>query len=68
MLIHQAREFYERTNKLRQSPLAGYAISMATVTLALLARFLLADRLTGFPFLTFIPAILVTSFFCGWGA
>jgi len=68
MLIHRAREFYERTNQLRQSPLAGYAISMTTVALALLARFLLADRLTGFPFLTFIPAILVTSFFCGWRA
>src|SRR6202453_3579669 len=68
MLIHRAREFYERSDKLRQSPLAGYAIAMATVALALLARFLLADRLTGFPFLTFIPAILVTSFFCGWRA
>jgi signal transduction histidine kinase/ActR/RegA family two-component response regulator len=68
MLIRRAREFYERTGKLRQSPLAGYAIAMATVALALLARFLLAGRLAGFPFLTFIPAILLTSFFCGWRA
>ena len=68
MLIHRAREFYERTDKLRRSPLAGYAVAMATVALALLARLLLAGRLAGFPFLTFIPAILVTSFFCGWRA
>ncbi len=68
MLIRRAREFYERTDKVRQSPLAGYAISLATVALALLARFLLAGHLDGFPFLTFIPAILLTSFLCGWRA
>jgi len=68
MLIRRAKEFYERTGRLRQSPLAGYAIAVATVALALLARFLLAGRLTGFPFLTFIPAVLLTSFFCGWRA
>jgi len=68
MLIRRAREFYERSGNLRQSPLAGCAISMATVALALLARVLLAGHLVGFPFLTFIPAILVTSFFCGWRA
>lgn len=68
MLIRRAREFYERTGKLRESRLAGYAVALATVALALLARFLLAGHLQGFPFLTFIPAILLTSFFCGWRA
>jgi signal transduction histidine kinase/ActR/RegA family two-component response regulator len=66
MLISRAREFYERTGKLRKSRSAGYAVALATVALALLARFLLAGELAGFPFLTFIPAILLTSFFCGW--
>jgi signal transduction histidine kinase len=68
MLISRAREFYERTGKLRKSLMAGYAVALATVALALLARFLLAGQLSGFPFLTFIPAILLTSFFCGWRA
>src|SRR5271156_6624069 len=68
MLISHAREFYERTGRLRKRPTAGAAVALATVALALLARFLFAGPLTGFPFLTFIPAILVTSFFCGWRA
>jgi signal transduction histidine kinase/CheY-like chemotaxis protein len=68
MLISRAREFYERTGRLRKRRTAGYAVALATVALALLARFLLAGELAGFPFLTFIPAILLTSFFCGWRA
>jgi signal transduction histidine kinase/CheY-like chemotaxis protein len=68
MLISRARDFYERTGKLRRSRSAGYAVALAAVALALLARFLLTGRLAGFPFLTFIPAILLTSFFCGWRA
>jgi signal transduction histidine kinase len=68
MLIGRARKFYERTAKLRDSRSAGFAFALATVALALLARFLLAGQLGGFPFLTFIPAILLTSFICGWQA
>jgi len=68
MLISRAREFYERTAGLRDSPTAGYAFALASVALALLARFLLAGQIGGFPFLTFIPAILLTSFICGWRA
>jgi signal transduction histidine kinase len=66
MLISRAREFYERTATLRDNRTAGYTFALATVALALLARFLLAGELGGFPFLTFIPAILLTSFICGW--
>jgi signal transduction histidine kinase/ActR/RegA family two-component response regulator len=47
---------------------AGGAFAMATVALALLARLLFAGAIGGFPFLAFIPAILVTSFVCGWRA
>jgi signal transduction histidine kinase/ActR/RegA family two-component response regulator len=68
MLISRAREFYERTARLRDNRAAGYAFALATVALALLARFLLAGQIGGFPFLAFIPAILLTSFICGWRA
>jgi signal transduction histidine kinase/ActR/RegA family two-component response regulator len=68
MLISRAREFYERAGTLRKSRTAGYAVALATVAVALLARFMLAGDVAGFPFLTFIPAILLTSFFCGWRA
>src|SRR3984957_13348473 len=68
MLTSRAREFYERTAMLRDNRAAGYAFALATVALALLARFLLAGQIGGFPFLTFIPAILLTSFLCGWRA
>jgi signal transduction histidine kinase/ActR/RegA family two-component response regulator len=68
MLISRAREFYERTAMLRDNRAAGFSFALATVALALLARFLLAGQIGGFPFLTFIPAILLTSFICGWRA
>jgi signal transduction histidine kinase/ActR/RegA family two-component response regulator len=68
MLINRARAFYERTASLRENRLKGYAFAIATVSLALLARFVLARHSGGFPFLTFIPAILLTSFICGWRA
>jgi signal transduction histidine kinase/CheY-like chemotaxis protein len=67
-LISRAREFYERTGTMRDNRAAGYAFALASVALALLARFLLAGEIGGFPFLTFIPAILLTSFICGWRA
>jgi len=68
MLIHRAREIYERTATLRDNRAAGCAFAMATVALALLARLLLAGQIGAFPFLAFIPAVLVTSFICGWRA
>src|SRR5580693_5547964 len=68
MLTSRAREFYERTAMLRDNRAAGYAFALAAIALALLARFLLAGQIGGFPFLTFIPAILLTSFLCGWRA
>ncbi len=68
MLISRAREFYELTGTLRENRFAGYAFALSTIALALLARFLIAGQIGGFPFLTFIPAILLTSFICGWRA
>jgi signal transduction histidine kinase len=68
MLISRARSFYERTATLRDNLAAGGAFAMATVALALLVRLLFPGAIGGFPFLAFIPAILVTSFVCGWRA
>lgn len=68
MLINRARAFYERTSSLRENRTTSYVFGLATIALALLARFILATQLVGFPFLTFFPAIFVTSFICGWRA
>jgi signal transduction histidine kinase/ActR/RegA family two-component response regulator len=68
VLINRARAFYERTASLRENRTTSYVFGLATIALALLARFMLARQLAGFPFLVFFPAILVTSFICGWRA
>jgi signal transduction histidine kinase len=68
VLINRARAFYERTASLRENRTTSYVFGLATIALALLARFILARQLVGFPFLVFFPAIFVTSFVCGWRA
>ncbi|HZE43173.1 MAG TPA: ATP-binding protein [Steroidobacteraceae bacterium] len=68
MLINSARAFYERTTALRENRTTSYVFGLATIALALLARFVLARQLVGFPFLVFFPAIFLTSFICGWRA
>jgi signal transduction histidine kinase len=68
VLINSARAFYERTASLRENRTTSYVFGLATIALALLARFILARQLVGFPFLVFFPAIFVTSFICGWRA
>jgi signal transduction histidine kinase/CheY-like chemotaxis protein len=68
VLIGKARAFYERTASLRENRAASYVFGLATVALALLARFVFAKHLVGFPFMTFFPAIIITSFLCGWRA
>jgi signal transduction histidine kinase len=68
VLINRARAFYERTASLRENRTTSYVFGLATIAVALLARLILARQLAGFPFLTFLPAILVTSFICGWRA
>jgi signal transduction histidine kinase len=68
VLINRARAFYERTASLRENRTTSYVFGLATIAVALLARFVLARQLVGFPFLVFFPAIFVTSFVCGWRA
>lgn len=47
----------------------AYGLAMLAFVLALLARFALDDFLSqGFPYLTFFPAVILTTFFCGTGA
>jgi signal transduction histidine kinase len=68
VLINTARAFYERTASLRANRTTSYLVGLAAIALTLPARFLLANQLMGFPFLTFFPAIIITSFICGWRA
>ncbi|MDP9007616.1 MAG: ATP-binding protein [Pseudomonadota bacterium] len=68
MLINRARAFYERTAALRANRTTSYLVGLTAIALTMLARFLFANQLMGFPFLTFFPAIIVTSFICGWRA
>src|ERR1700722_14252282 len=68
VLINTARAFYERTASLRANRTTSYLVGLAAIALTLLGRFLFAKELIGFPFLTFFPAIIVTSFICGWRA
>jgi signal transduction histidine kinase len=68
VLINTARAFYERTAPLRANRTTSYLVGLAAIALTLPARFLLAREVMGFPFLTFFPAIIITSFICGWRA
>lgn len=52
----------------RKRPLVAYATGIASFAIALAVRFALNDVLpSGFPYLTFFPAVLLTAFFCGTG-
>lgn len=50
----------------RGRPLVALSVGLAAFALALGIRFVLDDVLpSGFPYLTFFPAVLLTAFFCG---
>jgi two-component sensor histidine kinase len=54
--------------RLRERPVAGYGLAVAAAVLALALRLALQVSLPpGFPFLTFFPVIIVTSFVAGRG-
>jgi two-component sensor histidine kinase len=54
--------------KCRQDRWRGYGFSLLLFSLALMGRFVVNDFLTaGFPFLTFFPAIVLTTLFAGRG-
>lgn len=55
------------TDWLRQRPGLTYPFAVAVVVFTFLMRFAAGDYLSGFPFLSFLPAILITSFIGGAG-
>jgi two-component sensor histidine kinase len=58
----------DRAERFRQRPILAYCTAIAAFALALALRFALNGVLpTGFPYLTFFPAVLLTAFFCGTG-
>lgn len=51
----------------RERPLIGFALGTLTFIVATLFRFWIDRHLPpGFPFLTFFPAVIVTSYIAGW--
>lgn len=58
----------DTAEQFRRRPRLSYITALAAFALALMVRFALNDVLpTGFPYLTFFPAVLLTAFFCGTG-
>lgn len=66
LLLNKARAFFERTAKLRENRTTSYLFGLAAIALVLTVRLVLAPQLSGFPFLIFFPAVVLTGFICGW--
>jgi two-component sensor histidine kinase len=59
--------FIERLPLLRGRPLLGYIAVFAISAIGLAVRFPLMGTLVGYPFLTFFPAVILSSFLFGFG-
>lgn len=60
------RKYLTTGSALRRSPLLGHSFGLAAFGIALLLRFLLQNELPpGFPYLTFFPAVILTTFLAG---
>lgn len=58
----------QATERFRRHALLGYAIAVGAAIAAFALRLALVDTLPdGFPYLTFFPAVILTTFFCGVG-
>ncbi|WP_456716844.1 histidine kinase dimerization/phosphoacceptor domain -containing protein [Bradyrhizobium sp. USDA 4353] len=58
----------QATERLRRDAVLGYAIAIGATIAAFGLRLVLVDTLPdGFPYLTFFPAVILTTFFCGVG-
>ena len=68
MLVERTRRLYETSRTLRETPWIGYGFALGAAAAALGVRLALSGVLSGFPFLTFFPAIFVTAFIFGWRA
>ena len=60
-------ELAQRSRAIRTRPALGYPLAFALFCLAVVAKLLGGPVLTGFPFLTFYPAVVVAAFLCGPG-
>ncbi len=59
-------DFVTRAMALRDRPVAAFMFAAGAFAVALWLRFALAEDLPpGFPFLTFFPAVILTTFLCG---
>lgn len=57
----------ERTKALRKNPLFGYFFALTAFAASISLRFLLKENLAGYPFIAFLPAIVLTAFVAGAG-
>jgi two-component sensor histidine kinase len=60
--------FFEATAPLRAHPWFGHAFGMTGLLLALWLRFAIGDGLVGYPFITFVPVVVLTAFLGGTAA
>jgi signal transduction histidine kinase len=60
-------DLFTRTSWIRQRPLASYLIATLLSLAALLSRLAIGPVLTGFPFLTFFPVVLLAAYLGGQG-
>ena len=59
---------FEVSARLRATPALSWGLALLCFVAALLLRFATNDVLpAGFPYLTFFPAVILTTFFCGLG-
>lgn len=64
--LKRGQIWFEASNRLRARPALAYGVALAAFGVALGLRFAVNPYLsTGFPYLTFFPAVMLTAFFCG---
>ncbi|NCP14715.1 MAG: DUF4118 domain-containing protein [Sphingomonadales bacterium] len=54
-----------RSSLFRRNAVLGYAVGLATFIVALAARVILDHAIPQFPFITFIPAVIISAFLAG---
>lgn len=59
------QRFLSSSSFLRRNVVLGYAVGLLAFTLALALRFSLDATIPKFPFITFIPAVIISSFLAG---
>ena len=60
------RRWFNTASRLRTKPVLAYGLAVGAFIIALTVRFAVNPYLPlGFPYLTFFPAVMITTFFCG---